>query len=116
MTTAIFIVVALRIVVPISIFRWRLSGALASMILDALDADFLLPESVREFLSVRCCGRKVLPEADAKEYEATGAGASLHTEVRSGVAIALSAGATVELVQGSGLALVMSVDAGWGIR
>ena len=37
MTTAIVIVVALRIIVPFSIFRWRLSGALASMILDALD-------------------------------------------------------------------------------
>lgn len=37
MTISMIIVVALRLLVPVSIFRWRLGGAIASMILDAAD-------------------------------------------------------------------------------
>jgi hypothetical protein len=35
--TAILLVIALRLVVPLSIFRWPLAGGIASMIVDAID-------------------------------------------------------------------------------
>ena len=37
MTTATIIVLILRLVVPLSIFKWRISGAIGSMLLDGLD-------------------------------------------------------------------------------
>ena len=37
MSIAALIVIALRLIVPISIFRWRISGAVVAMILDGLD-------------------------------------------------------------------------------
>lgn len=37
MTTAIIIVLALRLLVPLTIFRWRITGAIASMLVDAID-------------------------------------------------------------------------------
>ena len=37
MSIAALIVIALRLVIPISIFRWRKSGAVVAMILDGLD-------------------------------------------------------------------------------
>jgi hypothetical protein len=37
MTTAAIIVLILRLVVPLSIFKWRISGALASLVLDGID-------------------------------------------------------------------------------
>ncbi len=37
MSIAALIVIVLRLIVPISIFRWRISGAVVAMILDGLD-------------------------------------------------------------------------------
>ena len=37
MTTAAIIVLILRLLVPLSIFKWRISGAIGSMVLDGVD-------------------------------------------------------------------------------
>ena len=37
MTVAAIVVLSLRILVPLTILRWRLTGAIASMLLDAID-------------------------------------------------------------------------------
>ena len=37
MTVAAIIVLILRIVVPLTILRWRITGAISSMLLDAID-------------------------------------------------------------------------------
>ena len=37
MTTAVIIVLLIRLLVPLTIFKYRISGAVASIVVDALD-------------------------------------------------------------------------------